>query len=49
MREDQRALSQCLCFNGLSASPSSVRMTASEFGTVRLLLKNILETLREAL
>jgi hypothetical protein len=41
MREDQRLLSQCLCFSGLSASSSSVRMTASEFGTVRLLLKNI--------
>jgi len=42
MREDQRVPSQCLCFSGLSASPSSVRMTASGFGTVRLLLKNIL-------
>ena len=34
--------SQCLCFSGLSASRSSVRMTALGFGTVRLLLKNIL-------
>ena len=43
IHEDQRVASQCLCFSGRSPSQSSVRMTASGFGTVRLLLKNILK------